>query len=771
MAAEQAKNIAITPIDGPTAPSPEVLFVEARTPTERELIRRWAATTHPYAQLMEHGDPGLAFQLERGDDVLVVPARVTWLPSADEVDVIPTARGNLIALFSPRRPPALLQRWIVRHDPTRARFTVGEPASAAALRAEFRAETGGTSGREGFVAFVERRATVACDRAERVTIGDRYKVPRLVAEQITASARSRERIAELARRLGRPFDDVLAELTDDLHELAAVQSPPAIDAFRALMGPMHRKAWAVEADVDGLDRLRELNRDHGLVFLPSHRSYADPLLLADVLHRNNFPRNHVLGGINMAFWPLGPLGKRAGVIFIRRTFGKDEVYKLAIREYFGYLVAKRFNLEWYIEGGRTRTGKLRSPRFGLLRYLVRAIEDGHADDVILAPVSIVYDQLPEVGMMSAEQAGTKKSAEGIGWFVRYVRGQSRDAGTARVRFGEPLSLRKALDEAGQDSNQLDKVAFHILDEINRATPVSATALVTFALLDVGDRAVTLDQTRAITAPLLDYLESRGVAGPVADLRDAAALKRTLTALVKAGAATCFDGGLEPVWSVAPGHHRVAAFYRNAALHHLVNRAILELALTRAGEQPAASDVVDTVWAEAMRLRDLLKYEFFFAPKPAFREELAAELEALGWRPGEVLTGELAADLIDRTPFRVAPGTLRSFVEAQLVVADRLAERSPHTALDRDELLTDCVGYGRQLVLQGRIHGGESVSRAVFEAAWELAANRDLVDPGGDDVTQARIAWRAELTEVRDRLERIAAAYANRLGEILDGHRP
>jgi glycerol-3-phosphate O-acyltransferase len=229
--------------------------------------------------------------------------------------------------------------------------------------------------------------------------------------------------------------------------------------------------------------------------------------------------------------------------------------------------------------------------------------------------------------------------------------------------------------------------------------------------------------------------------------------------------------LEPVWSVAPGHHRVAAFYRNAALHHLVNRAILELALTRAGEQPAAPDVVDTVGAEALRLRDLLKYEFFFAPKPTFREEMAAELEAFGWPPGKLLSGESAADLIERTPFLVAPGTLRSFLEAQLVVADRLAERSPGTALDRDRFLTDCVGYGRQLVLQRRIHGGESVSRALFEAAWELAANRDLVDPGGDHVKQARIAWRAEIAEVRDRLERIAAAYANRLGERLDGHRP
>ena len=132
------------------------------------------------------------------------------------------------------------------------------------------------------------------------------------------------------------------------------------------------------------------------MFLPSHRSYSDPLVLADVLDSADFPRNHVLGGNNMSFWPIGPLGKRAGLIFIRRSFGDDQVYKLAVREYFGHLVAKRFNLEWYIEGGRTRTGKLRPPRYGLLHYLVRALEGGHGQDVTLVPVSITYDQLQEV---------------------------------------------------------------------------------------------------------------------------------------------------------------------------------------------------------------------------------------------------------------------------------------------------------------------------------------------------------------------------------------
>jgi glycerol-3-phosphate O-acyltransferase len=748
---------------------PEVLLVDARTRTERELISRWAAGTHPNAQVIEHDDPQLATRLERGDDPLVVPVRVTWLPATIDPDASTGAAGDLVALFRPRRPPAALQRLMARRD-GRARVTAGEPAHALQLRREFRAETGGAGGRSAFGAFVARRATVACDRAERLLIGDRYKVPRLVAEQITASAAFRRRVTDLAARLERPPDEVLDEVTADLQELAAVQSPPAIDVFRATMAPLHRKAWTVDADVDGLERLRELNRKHALVFLPSHRSYADPLVLADVLHRNDFPRNHVLGGNNMAFWPIGPLGKRAGLIFIRRSFGDDEVYKLAVREYFGHLVGKRFNLEWYMEGGRSRTGKLRPPRYGLLRHLVRALQEGPADDVMLVPVSIAYEQLQEVRAMAAEEGGAAKSAEGLGWLARYIRGQSRSAGTARVRFGEPLSLQAALEDAGEGSAQLEKVAFRVCNRINSATPVTATSLVSFALLGVRDRALTLAQVRKVVAPLLDHLDARGIEGPADDLRGAGALTRTLGALEQAGVVSCFADGAEPVWSIAPGRQHVAAFYRNGALHHFLNRAILELAVERIAEEGPGVDAEQTALEDALALRDLLKFEFFFKRKQRFRDELIAERDVLGWHAtaDSRLASEGAERLLAGAPILVAPGTLRSFVEAQLVVADRLAARNPREAIDKDAFVRECLGYGRQLLLQGRIHSAESLSRELFGGALRLAANRDLVDPGRDDVRAAREAWRDELEEVRGRLAAIARIDAQRLEEVLDG---
>ncbi|PTL59634.1 glycerol-3-phosphate 1-O-acyltransferase [Paraconexibacter algicola] len=743
---------------------PVVLLVDARTPTERELIAAWAGEHHPGAEQLDHDDPGLGRRLERGDDPLVLPVRVTWLPRERDGDrsVRP---ADLLALTNPHRPWSRLQARIARREPDRVTVTAGEPAHAMDLRRRFRAEAGRPGGGgEALGAFVARQGHLACERAERAIIGDRYKVPRLVAEQITASKVFREKVAELATRLDRPYEEVLAEATDCLQEVAAVQSRLAIDAWRLVMRPLHANAWDVDVDVQSLERLRELNRRHALVFLPSHRSYADPLVLAQVLHDHDFPRNHVLGGANLSFWPIGPLGKRAGLIFIRRTFGDDPVYKLAVREYLAHLAAKRFNVEWYLEGGRTRTGKLRPPKYGLLHYLAQTLQDERVEDVILVPTSMVYDQLQEVGAMAAEQGGATKKGEGLGWLANYIRAQRTNVGRAQVRFGEPFSLRDALAEAGEGRARLEKVAFRICDGINRTTPLASTSFVTLALLGVRDRALTLEQVRRVITPLLEHVEAREIPGQVGELRRPAAVRRVLDALCEAGVAQCFDGGTEPVWQIAPGHHHVAAFYRNGALHHFVVRAIAELALLRAASaDPPPQDPIAAATQDALALRDLLKFEFFFGPKERFLQELRAEMAHMDpdWERVP------AARLLAGRRTLVADRALRSFVDAQLVVADQLAARDPREGFDRAAFLDTCLGVGRQMLLQGRLHGAESVSQELFASALQLAANRDLVDPGRDEVRVAREAWRDEVRDVVDRLARIGQLDSALLEGVLD----
>ena len=727
-----------------------IVLATARTRAEHELVASWAAEHHPGAPVCLDED-ALARALQgAGPTTTVVPIRVTWLPptrtaeSADGAGAPGRPKpSDLIALLGHRAPLRFVQRRLARTSPDRVQVVEGEAAPLDDLRRRHDDE----AREEPLAAYVRRAGVLACERAERAVIGDHYTVPRLVVDQIVASSRLREKLRALAEEQGRGFDEVLGEMRDRLGDLATVQNPLSIDAFRTALSPMHAPAWDVGVDTETVEPLRRLSRTAPLVFLPTHRSYADPLVLAEVLREHDLPRNTVLGGNNMAFWPIGPLGKRAGVVFIRRSSGDDKVYRLALREYIAHLVAKRFNLEWYVEGGRSRTGKLRRPSLGLLSYLVGALDDGRAPDVQLVPTSIVYDRLYELDAMAAEQGGSGKSAEGLGWMARYIRGQFRNHGNARVRFGEPFSLADALAEAGEGKARLDKLAFAICDGINRATPATATALVTFALLGTGGRALTADQLRVATEPLLDHLDARGRPGPREDLSDGG-LDRTLERLVTGEVVERYDGGDEPVWSIREGRHRVAAFYRNNAVHHFVDRAIVELALLKATRSPG-TDFVGTAWTEALALRDLLKFEFFFPSKTRFSEDVSLESALVDpdWQEKD------PAELLRGLRFLVAPRALRSFVDAQWVVATKLAALPAGAEVDRSAFVEECLGLGRQMLRQGRVARPDSVSTELYASALDLADNRGLL--GADATAEGRAAFRDEIGDVRDRLVELA----------------
>jgi glycerol-3-phosphate O-acyltransferase len=737
-------------------------------------------------ELLVAADAGFPARLQRhadaGKDALIIPVRVVWLPRERDGDRR-TRWSDLVLLANPRKPGRRRQQRIASREPDRCRIVAGEAALLSDLRTRHQAETGSSpdpaADPAALARYVRRAAVVTLERAERRLIGDRYKVPRLVAEQITDGAAFREQLSALAQRLDLPEAEVRARAEAELSELVAVQSRTAIDLWSGMMRPLHAGTWTVDADQAGLDKLRELNRQHALIFLPSHRSYADSLVLAGVLARHDFPGNHIVGGNNLNIWPVGPLARRAGVVFIRRSFGRDEIYKTVVQEYFGYLLSKRFNLEWYFEGGRSRTGKLRSPRYGLLHYVAAALQSGRADDVYLVPVSITYERLAEVSQMAAEQAGAAKKKEGLTWLARYAQSQRHSAGAAQVRFGAALLMRERL--AGVDASEqeqraaLQKIAFEVAVGINRAAPVTANALVTLTLLGVRDQALTLTQVRQVLEPILGYIDVRQIpATGIAVLRGAAGVSAVLAELHRAGVVSTYAGGEEPVYAIEPGQHMVAAFYRNNAIHWFVNRAIVELAMLHAAETgtaeksaaetepsaPATSarrtgDPLAEGRAAARRLRDQLKFEFFFPGRDTFEAELTDEMRLIApdWDQ-HIKTAGQVRELLTQSGFLMAHRVLRSFLDAQLVVAERLAARDASAPVETDGLLDECEAVGQQMLLQGRLHGPESLSRELFISALKLAENHDIVQPGGADLAARR---QVSASYVRDLVARVRTA--------------
>jgi glycerol-3-phosphate O-acyltransferase len=780
-----------------SAPTPVLAVMAGPTSaTERRLIDEWVASSDEGRGVTKvvDAESGLADELAQYGDALILPVRVAWLPAVQR-DASRSRWSDLALMATPRRPATWIQRRLAARDPERQRVLTGAPAMLTQLRARHRRTVGSrASDPEDFARFVRRQAIVTLDRAERHFIGDRYKVPHHVAEEIISRAEFRSHLVQIAEETGISEKEALDRAATALDELVAVQSRAAVDIFQALMDPLHSSTWQVIDDESNLDRLRELNKRHALVFLPSHRSYVDTLVLGDVLARNDFPRNHVMGGANLRIWPLADIARRAGMVFIRRSFGDDRIYKAVVEEYFGYLLSKRFNLEWYFEGGRSRTGKLRSPRYGLLSYVAQAVTSGRVEDVYLVPVSITYDRLYEVTAMAAEQEGAKKQPEGLKWLAGYARSQrTTTGGNAHVRFAEPISLASRLTPA--DSTQedqriaLQKVAFEVAVGINSSTPITANALLTLTLLGVRDHAQTVDEILSIIAPILDYIESRGLPTTgLEPLRDPLGLQTVLARLTRAKVVTAYEGGEEPVYAIERGQHMVAAFYRNNAIHWFVNRAILELSIlhvaeTMTEEETSAREIIEAAWTEANRIRDQLKFEFFFPARRVFVDELRDEIDLLDpqWED-RAPSLESLTNVLTGSRLLMAHRALRSTFDAQLVVAERLALRGDEELPKKDKAATDafiaeCERVGRQMLLQGRLHGPESLSRELFVSAMDLQDNLRLLtdeprgggaddgDPAHEGLRSRRVASAAYARDLVRRVRTIESMDASIRAEV------
>jgi glycerol-3-phosphate O-acyltransferase len=746
------------PQEGLTSFSPTddaLVLASVSSPAELEMVDRWLEQQrqrHPDArievlQLPGDDDPPpavlarLVELLEADDDRSVVPVRAFWVPGG-----LPT-RSKVVSLLSGRdtyRPPELLQRRILRKDPSRARVVDGEPAKVSELRQQWSDTTVAENPRD-FARFVIRRATLAIERVELRLLGPEYKSPRLVKPEMLASNRFRAGLEDIPGA-------TLENAEKMLDELATGWSRFSVDLIPTLGRAIFSRGFDPNIDYDRaeIEVMRSALEDHPAVLLFSHRSYLDGVIVPVAMQENRLPPVHTFAGINLSFGFMGPLLRRSGAIFIRRKLD-DPLYKYVLRQFVGYIVEKRFNLSWSIEGTRSRTGKMLPPKLGLLSYVADAYLDGRSDDILLQPVSISFDQLHETAEYAAYARGGEKTPEGLSWLYNYVKAQGdRNYGKIYVRFPEAVSMREYLGQAHGPMTEdqaakrlaMQKMAFEVAWRILRATPVNATGLASALLLTARGVALTLDQLHHTLQDSLDYLERKQtpMTNSTLRLRTLDGVRAAVDAMSNGHPITRVDGGREPVWRIAPENEHEAAFYRNTLIHAFMETSIVDLALAHA--RRADGDRLEAFWAQAMRLRDLLKFDFYFADSAAFREHVAEEMSWLDdWEHNVVAGGEhITAMLRAKRPL-IAGAMLRPFFEAYEIVADVLRDAPPE--ISEKDLTHLALGVGRQYVAQDRVRSNEAVSALLFTTARQVAADQHLLEPA-EDLAERREAFVAEL---------------------------
>ena len=750
-----------------------ILVLYADTQTERDLLSAYAEKAAQesgavsVAWVFETNErdglvhKNLTAALDAPDDPIIVPVGIAWKPKTQKQQSWRQIMGWTHLIGSDFR-----QRRLVQNKPQRCAIVIGEPATLGAVRARREKHHDNEhAGADDLADYVALQTALTIERDARAITGETIKYPRYVTRTLRGRRSFQAQLEKVAAESGRPIAEVRDEARACLKELVPNARAPHVSAAWAFSRAVCRLGYEDKLvyDKEKVAEIRQMALTRPLALVFTHKTHIDGIAIILATRDESFPLVHMIGGDNMAFAGVGYLMRRAGAVFIRRSIDSP-VYKIVMRQYLSFLMEKRFPISWALEGTRSRIGKLMPPRFGILKYVVEAAAKENMSDLTIVPVSIYYDLIAELSDYASEQTGAAKRKESFAWMTDYLRSLRKPLGRISFAFGDPVVVDTTKPEfasaysSGDESFSvhLQKLAFEASVNANAVTPITPTALFMLILTGAAPRALTVTEINARMLALRDWAKTRNL--PVTDdIRklDVDRMQSVADGIIEMGVVSCYDGGPEPVYSIAPGKHFDASYYRNTSIHFFIAKAIAELALAKAAD--AGSEPLDAFWREAVELRDLFKFEFFYPPIDQFKADIDEELRRYdsAWMD-RVKNGEAADLLADLTPL-ISHASLRPFAEAYAIVADVLLdERMTGSAANKSSVVEFALKYARQALLQRRIASEESIGKLMFENGFDLAANRDLVTGDAKDLTPARRAFREQLDDIAKRIDRIAA---------------
>ena len=692
-------------------------------------------------------------------DSQVIPVRLVWNNPDFAPDKMIKFRH---LLFGDPRRPGPVRSWL-RFSGTKSHVELlfGEGALVSELEQRFAERTKNQTAerQDEFATFVLRQANLTLDIDERKLRGSRYKIPSHVAREIESSSQFLEMIDEQAKITGEDGRSLRTKAQKILKELIPNTTALFID-LRARMDKFVLALGYKKGVVQNSDEFAELSRTirkHPTLILFTHKSYVDGFVPQHMLYKNDMPMLHTFGGINLDIPFLGRILRGSGAIFIRRSFADDTLYKLSLRHYIAYLMEKRFPLSWAFEGGRSRLGKLMPPRYGLLKYVLEASHAADVENLHIYPMVTSMDLIRDVEEYAAEQKGRAKQPESFRWFVGYLRSLRKPMGRIYVDLADPIILPKVPDVS--DTMKLSRIAFKIAVHANRATPITLNALMCFCLLGVSPRAMTADELRRTIVFLVGWCRHRGIR-LTDELTTKAALQtdNPVDRLVDYGLITRISRRSKRVYAIEPQNHALASYYRNSISHHFLEKATIELALLHVLDCQREHNSVDNVeifWRECFRMRELFKFEFFYPEKDEYRSGLEAELDRTdpNWRE-RLESGGL---ILNRTLHRLQPlvsnAVLLPFVESYVVVLEVLVELETGEAMEKGEIVKQCLGQGKIAYLLRSITSEASIIKLLFENGVRLAENFSLLGTTTDEIREQRFELLIEFQALSRRLER------------------
>ena len=437
---------------------------------------------------------------------------------------------------------------------------------------------------------------------------------------------------KLKERIGKKSEEKEKALKN-LKEIRAELSLPFLKGFEKFLDASLSQLYDGINFNDNGQNLKELSKVNNIVLVPNHQSHADYLVMNYVYFKKYQSPLFVAGGNNLNIFPIGPLFRRSGCFFIRRTFANDILYKLVLEAYLYYMLMKGHPIEFFFEGGRSRTGKLLPPRYGLYQMIIeahQAIPEKKRMPLKFIPVSIVHEYVPEQKSLARELDGAKKKKESAGQLLGLVKLFSYQFGNVHINIGHPVDL--PVIDYDNLKIQTQKLAFECFFEVGKNMRVTPTSLIAIILLDEPTGALKWEEILAKARHIITYCQKFNV--PITDSLKPESLEKSLERSIdilignKKVEAIGNPNGKHVFYSIKDDSRKEILYFKNTVLHHFLIPWIVNMGWVNLFSGHISN--VDDLKKFFIVQRKQLQHEFYLPTVKVFlNETLAIVSDAVG----------------------------------------------------------------------------------------------------------------------------------------------
>ena len=409
---------------------------------------------------------------------------------------------------------------------------------------------------------------------------------------------------------------------DYYREIAADFSIVYIRFFERTMRYIYDRVFnGIQYNIEDIRKIREASQRGPLIIMPAHKSHMDYLIVSSIFYREKIIPPHIVAGSNLTFFPMGKIFRKSGAFFMRRSFKGLDLYAAVFKQYIKTLISEGYSIEFFIEGGRSRTGKIVMPKMGILKYLINAIDEGYNRDMIFIPVSVNYGRILEEASYHKELKGAEKKNESTSAFVKSRRLLKKQYGKVYLSFGEAVSYHDLKEKFGTDADLTAEIGNYVIRRIQEIVMVTPFSLASTSILLSSLKGFSLDIVRHNFSILYDYLVLCDA--PFSDsLKGTLDREKIIDNVVSSYEADRVvakievdGGGKEPgldLYRINEDERPRIAFYKNSILHFFLPQSFTAIAILYAHGHGGCTG--DTVAGAYKRLLEMFSMEFIFSEK-------------------------------------------------------------------------------------------------------------------------------------------------------------